>query len=139
MIVQSQYCLPYQGRIFRFLKRGLPRKWPLHRRIGIHTCWGLFTSQKPEKTLSLRYLKLFLDKKVDSFNNTKMFKVWSCPITFWCSWNRGLLSPGSIAKSAYAYYRPSHVWWWLVAAEIFPDNRKRNQFAHAQWVLLSVS
>ena len=36
----------------------------------------LFTEQKSEDSLKLRYLKLFLDSKMNNFNDTIVFNVY---------------------------------------------------------------
>ena len=46
-------------------------------RLGVrNTSSDLFTEQKSEDSLKLRYLKLFLDSKMNNFNDTIVFYVY---------------------------------------------------------------
>ena len=74
-----------------------------------NTSGDLFDEQKGEDLLTLRHLRLLLNNKIDNFWPISMI-LFSDQKTFWCLWNRGILSLGPIAKSVYAIYlcsRPS--------------------------------
>ena len=62
------------GADFQDYKWGSPWRMAIRWRVR-NTHWDLFTEQKSEDSLKLRYLKLFLDSKMNNFKDTIMFKV----------------------------------------------------------------